>query len=228
MTPRSRARILVVALVASCLANHPAAAQVQCLPADEGVHDPQLWSARSELLRAAVERDTLVILSYLAPDVVNSFGGDGGIAEFRHTWDLEHANESILWTELTEALSWGGHRIDDTTFIAPYVVRGCEAAGDLNRLLVLGASVPLLDAPSGSRVGELSFELASVGPHPDSLAPGERAITGFGHNDWIQVHTADGRSGWLDKRWLRHQGDYRVIFARRDQRWLIRAFVAGD
>jgi hypothetical protein len=45
---------------------------------------------------------------------------------------------------------------------------------------------------------------------------------------WAGVVLPDGRSGWLPSQDVLSPVGWRAIFARRDGRWLMTAFVAGD
>ncbi|MGH7591570.1 MAG: hypothetical protein ACREL2_09030, partial [Gemmatimonadales bacterium] len=89
------------------------------LPVDEARRDPSLTVFRAKLVRAVETRDTAFVLSVLAPNVTNSFGGDGGVDEFRHRWQLA-AGGPQLWATLHDILTHGGSFLNDSLFEAPY------------------------------------------------------------------------------------------------------------
>ena len=47
-------------------------------------------------------------MSVVAPDVLNSFGGDGGREEFRETWTFARPERSRVWAVLSLMLALGG------------------------------------------------------------------------------------------------------------------------
>ena len=90
------------------------------LPVDEAAKDPSFFLFRSRLLEAVATHDAAFVLSILTPDILNNFGGNGGIAEFKEQWKLG-GKDSELWKTLAHVLSLGGRFMGDATFQAPYV-----------------------------------------------------------------------------------------------------------
>ena len=84
-------------------------------------------------------------------------------------------------------------------------------------------------------------------PEPPGLAGGQRAEVdsdapvvaplrwhvvaledGYGEAPWLRARLPDGRRGYVRRDLFRSFGDFRAIFERRDGRWRMTAFVAGD
>ena len=70
------------------------------------------------MLEAIDRRDVAYVLRILDPAIKNSFGGDGGIEEFKQAWKPE-SPDSELWTELRFVLAHGG-AFQEGNFVAPY------------------------------------------------------------------------------------------------------------
>jgi hypothetical protein len=114
-----RVRILFLLLLLAVWAPSDASAQVARLyPVDEAVQQPDFFSFRARLLLALQARDTAFLYAALAPNILNSFGGDGGVAEFRQKWRPGEPGSEV-WRVLTEVLALGGSFHADTLFIAP-------------------------------------------------------------------------------------------------------------
>ena len=60
--------------------------------------------------------------------------------------------------------------------------------------------------------------------------PAWTVLEEVGHDggSWIEASTPKGRRGYVSTAQARSLLDYRLIFGRRDGRWQITAFVAGD
>src|SRR4030095_16666223 len=108
-------------IVAMVLSGATSWAQVAKLyPVDDATRDPSFFTFRAGLIRAVQKHDVVFVTSVLDPEIVNSFGGDGGVLEFKSTWKLNRPN-SELWDELGTCLALGGKFDKDGSFSAPYV-----------------------------------------------------------------------------------------------------------
>jgi hypothetical protein len=77
--------------------------------ADDAVGDPDLHIWRTRFLEALTQRDTAALFAALNPRILNSFGGDGGIQEFKAQWQLTTVPEqSEVWELLIGLLRQGG------------------------------------------------------------------------------------------------------------------------
>jgi hypothetical protein len=220
--PHTRVRLLLCLVSTVLLMGNPpesAAQAAKLYPIDEAAHEPEFFSFRARLLQAAQARDTTFLYAALSPRILNSFGGDGGIDEFKSKWRPAEAN-SPLWPTLTEILSLGGAFHGDSLFTAPYTSsRFPPGLDSFEHVTITGAGVRVRQEPhDGSPVmTTLSFDVV--------LGPAEQSDERTG---WFAVRLSDGRTGWVAAKYVRSPIDYRAGFARRDGRWVIRSLVAGD
>jgi len=191
------------------------------LPVDEAVRDPEFFVFRARLQAAVARQDTTELVRVVAPDILNSLGGDGGREEFRHKWGLAQPNRSELWAVLGFVLALGGRFHGDTAFYAPYSFHGTPGDG-FETFAVLGRHVRVRAEPAetSAAIDTVSFEAVT------RWREGHRGSTP--DSGWEPVRTSKGRTGWVLGRYLRSPTDYRAGFVRRQGQWWLRALVAGD
>jgi hypothetical protein len=218
----ARVVVPVVALLALLAGVEPASAQLGKLyPVDEAADVPDFFSFRSHLIQAVARRDTAALYATLASNILNSFGGDGGVEEFKAKWRPGDA-DSELWGTLAQILSLGGAFDGDTLFGAPYTFRRFPAGFEpFDHVVVVGSSVRVRAEPSvkAEVLATVSFDILPVARDvplgPDAIG-------------WEAVRLNNDVHGFIDSRYVRSPVGYRVIFIRRGGRWLIRSLVAGD
>lgn len=191
----------------------------QLLPVDEAATRPDFFSFRAALQAAVARHDAAAVLAVVAPDIRNTFGDDNGVDAFRRIWTLDAA-QSRLWTELGAVLALGGSFIAEEMFAAPYVFsRWPDGFDGFEHVVLVAADVRIREAPHAEArvLGARSFAILAVihgsGPEPPA--------------GWRRVRL-DGRVGYVAERLARSPVDYRAIFARRDGRWWLVTFIAGD
>lgn len=206
---------------------HPTTAQQarKLYPVDEATKDPAFFTFRARLMQAVQRRDANYLVSILSPKIMNSFGGDGGIAEFKQKWKPERG-QSEVWTELAECLSLGGKFDADGSFAAPYLFNGFPDDKDIDifsAAAIIGENVRLRAAPKAdsSVIRELSFDIVDVPDWQVTKAQGET-------RNWIKVKLKDGQTGYVAEEFIRSPIDYRAIFDKENGRWVMTAFIAGD
>ncbi len=195
------------------------AQEARVLPVDEAVKDAGFFAYRARLQRAIAERDTTALLAVVHPDIKLSFGGDYGIETFRQKW-LE-GPEPGIWADLGTVLALGGRFYDDSTFAAPYTFTDSPDEVDpFEALIALGDSVPVHAAPGDDAdvLATLSFDV--VRHAWDSRDPVPEG--------WTAVRLQDGTLAYVRSRSVRSPIDHRAIFSRRDGRWWMITFIAGD
>ncbi|HKY61549.1 MAG TPA: hypothetical protein VJP59_11115 [Gemmatimonadota bacterium] len=198
------------------------AQEARVLPADEASRDPAFFAFRARLQRAIAERDTAALLAVVHPEIKLSFGGDYGLESFRQGWVADSADGTAgIWSELGTVLALGGRFYDDSTFAAPYTFTDSpDEADPFEALIALSDSVPVRAVPEDDAdvIDHLSFEVVRhEWDSRDSLPEG-----------WTAVRLDDGTLGYLRSRSVRSPIDYRAIFSRRDGRWWMATFIAGD
>lgn len=197
---------------------HTAAAQEKLLPVDEGASHPDFFTFRAHLQAALARHDAEAVLAAINPDIRNSFGGEGGIEEFRQSWELDKPT-SRLWETLATVLALGGTFEGEDSFTAPYVFSSWpEEMDSFSYLAILGKGVRVHAEPgSGSAtITRLSYDIVEVG----EASPPE--------GDWVQVLLPDGTAGYVARQYARSPIDYRALFNYTDGQWSLSALVAGD
>jgi Bacterial SH3 domain len=192
-------------------------------PTDEAAKDPSFFTFRARLLRAIKERDSVFLLSSLDPKIRNTFGSDGGIAEFRKMWRPESANSEV-WSQLLNALALGGKFSDDLVFSAPYVYSNFPDEFDaFEHGAIIGEGVRVRKEPNTKSeiLTTLSFDIVKVIEWGPIRAKNEK--TG-----WVAVEITNGQKGYVAEDFIRSPAGYRALFGKQNGRWLMTAFVTGD
>lgn len=193
----------------------PALAEARTLPPrDECAADPDFARFRAELLDIVARHDATRLLAVVADDIRFTFGGGEGRASFAAQWSLADPDASGLWVELAKALASGCAR-DGETMSAPYIFRRFPDALDAFSAGVAGPAARLYQARSN--------EGDSV------LIPWEILDeVEWNAGTWARVRLSDGRAGFVETEHLLSPIGYRAIFERRDGRWRMTMFIAGD
>jgi hypothetical protein len=197
------------------------------LPVDDAANDPSFFAFRQKLIEAARKHDLEFVLSTLDPNIVNSFGGSEGIEGFKAIWELDKP-QTKLWDTLILVLTLGGSlNVSDQeiSFWAPYVFsRWPNDVDSFEYAAIIGTNVrvrarPGLDAPM---VATLSYDIVKFADQ--SWLPAGEA----GPDAWVKIITPAGREGFVSSRYVRSPIDYRIGFIKKDGKWSITHFVAGD
>ena len=221
-------RIAAGVLLIAALAAADAGAQVAKLyPVDEAARDPEFFAFRARLLVAVQKRDTEFVYGILSERIKNNFGGGGGIADFKKHWQPEDA-DSKLWSTLAEVLAFGGQFDESKSFWAPYWFAAEPSAGDDPFVygVIVGRGVKVRREPSAASasLADLDFDVIKVKDWkqtPDSTEPASGRT-------WVAVELADGRAGFVASSYVRSRIGYRAGFAKRNGRWVLEFFAAGD
>src|SRR5437879_10829360 len=165
-------------------------------PVDDAGRDSSLLRFRADLLRALQRGDTAFIVSIVAPNVGNGFGGDAGLKDFRYFW-FGGGERNRKMEQLREALQLGGVLVDDSTYAVPYYAfarrfpSGLDAHG---HALVLGEGVRVRQSPGSQRPvvavrthGVVSLPKGWTG-HPDQV--GSSGVV------WLEGGLSDGHLGY--------------------------------
>lgn len=180
---------------------------------------------RSQALRALAQRDTAFLYAMLAPEIRNSFGGDDGVEGFRRIWKMDAPNSDVF-TALMRVLTMGGQQSSDSQFVAPYVYAFWPDSMDsFGHVAIIGDSVRVLEAPAASArvLGGASNSILKFKEWNGMPGSGVAADT-----TWAQVQLPDGRTGWIRGARVYSPVSWRAFFVRRDNRWRMIFFVAGD
>lgn len=209
-----RGLLIVVFLVSPAVSR----AQTRLLPVDQAASVPDFFSFRAQLQVAVARRDVQAVVSALSRDVKLSFGGDEGVDAFHRLWKPA-APDSRLWEALAAVLALGGTFSTDGSFTAPYVFATWPRDKDaFTHMAAIGTNIRVRSAPSTSAEVIEALDYAIV----------ESVDGQAGDAQWAQIRLSPKQTGFVDGRFLRSPIDYRINFARRDGRWQIVFFVAGD
>lgn len=212
-------KIPAFALAAALSFAAPAEAAQRKLPPVDQCKDAGLAVFRQQLVRAVTRRDREALLRLLAPDVLVNFGGDKGRVAFARQWELERPARSGLWRELETVLGLGCARVGKARVMPSLAGQfSPEADQDMfEKMIVTSAAARLRKSRSkdSGTARVLGWDVVTV-----LEAPGD--------GEQIKVRLADGREGWLSRTQLRSPLDYRLVAEKRQGKWMITAFVAGD
>ncbi len=194
-------------------------------PLDKGKTDKSLSIFRAKLIEAVKKHDKKYLLSVLDPNIKNSFGGDGGIKEFKEMWEID-SSKSKLWDELLIVLSNGGAFFDEETFTAPYLFKSFPDDLDaFKHQVIFGKNVNLRARPdlSAKVIARLSYNVIKV-DYKNSIKIGEEEPNYM----WLKIETLGEKKGFVSAEYVRSPIDYRAIFVKENGKWKMSAFIAGD
>jgi hypothetical protein len=193
------------------------------LPVDQA--DESFRVFRDSTLAALARRDTTFLYGILAPDIRTSFGADGGIADFRSMWAMDDPDTRV-WSDLARVLRMGGAYSSDSTFMAPYVYAVWPDSLDAFEFVTVTSPRAAVRSAPGTLADTNGTASHSILPLADWRGMPETAAEP--DTSWAGVVLPDGRTGWLRAEDVHSPVGWRAIFSRRDGRWTMDAFVAGD
>jgi len=208
--------------------NSSAQKERQVLPVDEGKTDASFKAFREKLIVAVRKHDVKYVLGILDPDIKNSFGGDGGIKEFKETWKI-NSPKSELWDELLIVLTNGGSFFKEegnNPYCAPYSFNNFPDNLDaFEYQMIFGSNVNLRAQPNlkAKTVALLSYNVVKT-DYENSVADKNKE----GAYLWLKVETLGGKKGFVNAIYVRSPIDYRACFEKKNGRWKMTTFIAGD
>lgn len=201
----------------------------QVLPVDEANQDASFVAFREKFIAAVKRRDVKFLFATLDRDIKGSFGGDDGIADFKRIWKLDQPSKSGLWKELSAVLTNGGTFSKESKtreFCAPYSFTVFPADLDaFEHQMIFGDNVNLRAAPDSksSVVAQLSYNVVRVDYENSVKKPNSE-------NDfaWLKVETLGGKKGFVSPDFVRSPIGYRGCFEKKNGKWKMTFFLAGD
>lgn len=175
-------------------------AERRLCPSDEGPRDATFVAFRDELLDAVRKNDEARLLQHVDPNVRTSFGGGGGIDDFRKQWKS---------ADLEKILRLGG-TFQGEGFWAPYVYSAWpESIDAFQHVAAVRAGVPLRAAAAADAavVANVDWAILELLPDADSRAP------------WLHVKTVEGKEGWVRAEDVHSPVGYRAGFSKRSGQW---------
>ena len=188
----------------------------QVPPVDQCIADPSFVQFRSDLRRTIARHDTDALLKVVADDVHASLGGHIGKKDFIELWDLKGPRTSKVWKELGDALRLGC-TMSNGVATAPSFEDQLGGDRDAFETMIALPGARLLRRPNdgASVVANLKWNVLTM----------REAWNG---GPWIAVRLDDGRSGFVRRALARSPIDYRAWFRKREGKWRMEGFLAGD
>ena len=222
-TAKRYSSLMILLLLTLSFAASTSAQVAKLYPVDEAAKDPAFFTFRARLLKAIYKKDTSFLLSIVDPKIANNFGGDDGLTHFKRIWHPERPT-SPVWTELLAVLVLGGKFDKDQSFAAPYLFNSFPEQFDAfehSAIIEDGVRVRREPNTRGTVITTLSFDIVKLGRGEYRRNPGEK-------REWVPVELADGQKGFVASEYIRSPIDYRAIFERKNGKWVMTAFIAGD
>lgn len=202
-------------------------------PIDEAEKYKDFYDFRKDLIKAVHNKDKKFLLQHISQDIKTSFGIADGKEAFIYYWELhENSENSKFWDEFTQVLELGGSFIQDIGapyFIAPYVFTQFPEKYDVyQHALITGNKVHLRDKPSlnSNIVMDLSYEIVFLYPLKANTLV-QQTIDNESHY-WYKIKTLHNKTGYIYGKYIRQAIDYRAIFEKVNNQWLLTGFLAGD
>jgi hypothetical protein len=198
-------------------------------PIDEARQDASFFAFRTKLIEAVKKRDTKYLLGVVDPRIRNTFGEDDGIRYFKKTWKIE-SPKSEFWDKFTPVIGNGGvfSSVGRTKlFSAPYTYTSFpEDLDNVEYAAIFGGEVNLRERPDvkSKALGLLSHNIVKV-DYQNSVPLSEKEKYRY---SWLRVETLGGRRGFVKAEYVRGPLDYRAVFEKKNGRWKMTAFIAGD
>ena len=154
--------------------------------------------------------------------ILNSFGGDGGIDEFKGKWKIDDDN-SRFWDIFKTSMELGGTFSDDTlTFIFPYLV---ETFPNTYDPFFYGALIKeeanIYRSPNeDSKFHTTNYTIFEKLQWSDTIYEW--------NENYIPIIVNKKRYGFVRKNDFRSATDYRGRFVYTSNSWKLKSFVAGD
>ena len=187
-------------------------------PVDECSSEPGFSAFRQHLKDVVARKDRQALLAMLAPNVAVNFGGSDGPAAFAEAWGLDRAGDSEIWPLLRRILALGC-AVSEEGFAIPSLTMQFEPEEDedlFDKFVVISPAATLRSGPEpGSRpIAKLAWDVVKA------VDQSKGAQT--------KVRLQDGREGWVYSEELYNPAYYRMFLRKRDGKWVIAAFIAGD
>ena len=221
--------LLILTFALFAFSNAFAQAERFVKPIDEAQKDASFAAFRAKLIDAANRRDAKYILSILDPKILLSYGEDAGIEDFKRMWKI-NSPQSEFWNEFSVVINNGGTFYKEAgankTFWAPYTFNSFpEDLDALEYSTIFGNNVNLRAQPNTNAavVASLSYNVVKV-DYANSIENKNKE----GDYLWLKVETLGGKKGFVKSEFVRSAFDYRAGFEKKNGKWLMTVFIAGD
>lgn len=197
---------------------------------------PSAHAFDARLRTIAAARDLDAFMALLADDVLVSFGGNGGKAEFAEYWRLDtQPGRGLFWATLDRLLTQGGWneaggKDDDGAdypqrLTWPWFFVAWPSHADAENVFIANEDAPLRAAPHDTApvLARLSSGTVLHGRMDES----DEWPEWVGHG-WLEVVAPGDALGVVRQEDVTPLLEIRMIAAETDAGWTIEALVAGD
>lgn len=195
---------------------------------DRAGEKPDFAAFRAKLLQVIGRRDAQALQSYLSPEIHYSFGVEKpGIAGFYSVWKPSERN-SPLWTELADVLRNGGSFDKNGQFVAPSWYANWPAGRDESEWGVVSDSPVVVYAQpreSGKKLPSIGNCWVQISPNGDNQEDPKFVCIDLPKS---MQNAFKVESAFVKSEKVHRLLGYRAIFAKRDGRWEMKSFIAGD
>ncbi|WP_340586743.1 hypothetical protein [Erythrobacter alti] len=199
--------------------NLPRQAKGPYAPRNECLDQPGAAEFLLDLRNAAAARNADALVALSADDIMLDFGGGAGTELLRERLAEE---SGYLWNALDEVLILGCAS-DGARMTMPWYFTQDIKADPYMGAIVMGEDVPLYRSASEDSevLGQISWNIVEA-------QEGRREGDRFAEVIWINPNDDTPVEGYVEVEKLRSIIDYRLIVTRRNNRWRITNFIAGD
>ncbi len=192
------------------------------LPVDESWMNDSFLEFRTLLLNALEMHDSAFVYTMLDSNILNSFGGDGGIEEFKAKWKIED-NASPFWSLFMSLIELGGTFSEDTlTYSFPYIFDTFPNNLDpyYHRAIKKDQGNVYLSTSENSIFHSTSYSIFEILEWEDINLEIDEL--------YIPVVVDNKRYGFVKATDIHSPIGYRGIFIFKQNTWKLDAFIAGD
>lgn len=186
---------------------------------DECLHLDGYFEFRQQFEDIVKKRNVAGLQSLIAPNIEWNFGGEPATkVTFAENWKFSKGAAAPIWAELDKILPLGcGVNGEGIAFPHIFTVDLSLDKGLKGDTLVIHQDVNLRATPSSTALSKAKISWEMVEVNQDKVEDG-----------WSPVTTADGKTGFIKSSYLRNILDYRAGFQKRDGKWVMNFFTAGD
>lgn len=186
--------------------------------------DPSFTHFSDSLISAVQKNDTMFVFSRVSEDVSNGFGGNVGIKEFKQMWS--GLNEPLR-KEIVKALKLGAKcdEPSDRVFVPHYWLTFPDSLDAFRYVYVLKNGVPAYALPDTSApiVETIDAGLIKIVSYDVS-----DKYAAAGNPVWAGLESSTGDTLMVLAEFLRSPLDYRFWFEKKEGRWMLMGWAAGD
>ncbi|MCL6697554.1 hypothetical protein LZ496_01980 [Sphingomonas sp. NSE70-1] len=184
---------------------------------DDCDSDASFAEYRISLAKAVASKDKAALRQLVDPEISVDLGGGSGWPALVEAWGLDGTENSALWAELAEVLALGcgeyqGQKIMPGNF---------SSLGEFE-----GFPPPYFSISQGAALRSEPSDMAPVRMLLDNHILLEQ--DNWAPEGWLHARLTNGQTGYVRLHAVRNAIDYRATFERRNGKWLMTSFLAGD